>query len=584
MNRLLVVLAGLLTTCLAAIPPAGSQAQSANDALTQELVGHWPLRGDTRDQSGQNNHGKATGAGAEQGNFDGRQAYIEVPSSASLDFGRGDFTLCAWVWTAPDTDRVLGDVLSQFNPQRRRGFNLSLKASAGGYSSQGDDRHVVFGIDDSRDAVWEDCGRPSATSNYISNALTVFDGHLYAPITDAVNEADWCHVFRYKGGQTWEDCGRVGNGKTRGVGGMVVHQGKLYASTWSYDWTRVHGNRPGQPPYPADSCRVYRYAGGKEWEDMGQPGNCPRLFGIATFKGRLYVAGDDGVCYVHAGEKNWREAGRFPRYAHPLAVHDGRLYAGLLDPAGVDAFDGTSWKSLGNPQPPPQKCTQIHDMDVYQGKLHVTTWPLGHVMRLEPDDKWTDCGRLGDSIEMNALTVYNGKLYSGSIPRAEVFRYDDGTAWASMRRFLDPAGYTFKDSREWARVTSLTIYAGKLFAGMGSCTSSHLDAPADFRGQVYAMQVGQCVSHDRDIGAGWKHLAAVKRGDRLELFVDGTKVAESAPSKGAYDLTPGPRGQALRIGFGEKAYFAGKIREVRAYRRALEPAAIARVKAEVRPE
>ena len=163
--------------------------------------------------------------------------------------------------------------------------------------------------------MWEDCGRPSVTSNYISNALTVFDGNLYAPITDAEKEEDWCHVFRYKRGQAWEDCGRVGNLKTHGVGGMVVHQGKLYASTWSYDWTRVGGVRPDQPPYPADFCHIYRYAGGTQWEDIGQPGKCRRLFGIASYKGQLYSAGEDGRLYVHAGDKDWR-SWQFPNYAH----------------------------------------------------------------------------------------------------------------------------------------------------------------------------------------------------------------------------------------------------------------------------
>lgn len=556
-------------------------AEGGDKALAEGLVGHWPLKGDARDQSGQGNHGQTHGKGASQGGFDGREDYVEIPSSASLNFGQDDFTLSAWVWTAPDTDHALGDVLTQYDPARRRGFNLTLKASAGGYSSQGDDRQVVFGLDDARKATWEDCGRPSPTSNYVSNALTVFDGHLYAPITDAANEEDWCHVFRYRGGQDWEDCGRVGNLQTRGVGGMVVHKSRLYASTWNYDWTRVDRARKDIPPYPADFCHVYRYAGGKEWEDIGQPGECRRLFGIASFRGQLYVAGEDGRCYVHAGDQNWRECGRFPRYAHPLSVHHGRLYAGVLDPAGVHEYDGNTWKALGNPQPPPARCTQIHDMEVYRGKLHVTTWPLGHVIRLDPLDKWTDCGRLGDATEMNALTVYNGKLYSGSIPRAEVFRYDEGTTWTSIRRFLDPAGYAFKDSKEWARVTSLTIYGGKLFASMGSCTSSHLDAPADFRGKVYAMQVGECVSYDRDLGPGWKHLAAVKRGNRLELFADGSKVAESAASKSGIDLN---NGQPLRIGFGEKDYFSGKIREVRAYRRALEPSAIRSLKVASQPD
>jgi hypothetical protein len=176
-------------------------------------------------------------------------------------------------------------------------------------------------------------------------------------------------------------------------------------------------------------------------------------------------------------------------------------------------------------------------------------------------------------MEINGLVVYNGKLYGGAIPRAEVFRYDDGVAWTSVGRFLEPPGYQFQDSKEWARVTSLTVYGGRLFASMGSCTSSHLDAPWDFRGKVYATQAGRCVSYDRDLGAGWKHLAAVRRGDRLELYVDGRREATSSTFNPAdYDVG---NDCPLRIGFGEVDYFSGQIREVRLYRRALETNEIA---------
>src|SRR5262249_37685770 len=104
-------------------------------------------------------------------------------------------------------------------------------------------------------------------------------------------------------------------------------------------------------------------------------------------------------------------------------------------------------------------------------------------------DKWTDCGRLGDSTEMNALAVYNGKLYSGSIPYAEVFRYDEGTTWTSIRRFVDvprdkPAGFKFNNTREGARVTSLQLFGGKIFATRGSYNLPPGDGPADFRGTV----------------------------------------------------------------------------------------------------
>ena len=97
------------------------------------------------------------------------------------------------------------------------------------------------------------------------------------------------------------------------------------------------------------------------------------------------------------------------------------------------------------------------------------------------------------------------------------------------------------------------------------------------------MRVGQCVSYDRDIGR-LEAPGAIKRGDRLELFVDGVKSAESTASKNAIDLDPFQRGQPLHSGFGEKAYFSGKIREVRVYRSALDSAAIERLKEAVRPE
>ena len=77
------------------------------------------------------------------------------------------------------------------------------------------------------------------------------------------------------------------------------------------------------------------------------------------------------------------------------------------------------------------------------------------------------------------------------------------------------------------------------------------------------MEAGRCVSYDRDLGPGWHHLAAVRRGDRLELFVDGQLVATSSTfDPAAYDLTTR---SPLRIGFGEVDYFSGKIREVKLF-------------------
>ena len=89
--------------------------------------------------------------------------------------------------------------------------------------------------------------------------------------------------------------------------------------------------------------------------------------------------------------------------------------------------------------------------------------------------------------------------------------------------------------------------------------------------------VVRAVTYDRDLGPGWKHLAAARRGARLELYVDGKLAAASRGPGGAACNLSGAA--PLRIGFGERNYFSGKIREVRLYRWALAAREIARLAA-----
>jgi Concanavalin A-like lectin/glucanases superfamily len=557
----------------AALLPVAVRAQTRES----KPVGYWPLRGDARDHSGQENHAVNHGVNLETGQFDGRGSYLEVPARPVLDPRTGDFSISSWVYTEPPVLDTLGDVVSKFDPAARRGFTLSLYSTSGGYNGQGSDRHVAFGIDNARTGEWEDCGRPSPTSSYVSNSLTVFDGSLYAATTDGATERDWSHVYRYAGSARWEDCGRVGALKTRGVGPMIVHESSLFAANWSYDWTRVSKEA-------LDTCHVYRYRGGQEWVDCGAPGRCRRLFGLASYNGKLYVLGDDNQCHVWEGGQSWRPCGSFPSLVHPMLVHDGMLHVGAFGgnvggafrQAQVYAFDGAKWTSLGCPIQMPEREDQIHALMVYRGKLHATTWPTGKVGAYD-NGQWIDCGRLGDSTESNALVVYNGKLYAGTIPGAEVFRFEGEQSWTRLRRFSSPEvaeGAPLKNIR-WGRVTSLTVHGGKLFAGIGGYTSALADAPADTRGRVFAFQAGQCVCYDRDLGAGWKHLAALRRGGRLEIYIDGKLQATSQPfAAGDYDLsTTAP----LKIGFGEFDYFSGRIREVRLYHRALSANEIAKL-------
>lgn len=545
--------------------------------VDQGLVGHWNLIGDCQDHSGHGNHGINHGVSLADGAFDGLGAYIEVPPSDSLKFGTDDFTFSAWVHTESQLDDAIGDVLDLYDPSLRRGITLSVNSSASGYMSQAADRHVYFGIDNAKLGEWEDHGRPSPTSPYVNNCMLVFKGHLYAGVSEGATEQDWCHVYRHEGGQKWTDCGRVGDKRTTGIGSLFVHNGELHAATTTYDWTRVRegGFEPGH---------VYRYGGGTTWIDLGAPSDNRTVNSVNSYKGRIYAGGGPGQwgVFVRGDDGAWKPSVLFPMdgpkkcFPHPMTRHNGRLFTAF---PSVYSFDGTDWTYAGAPVEPEGEL-QTHSFTIFQGQLTTGTWPRAGVGQYLGGENWKTIGRVGeDGTEVNSLVVYNGKLYGGSIPRAEVCRYDDQPQWTSLRRFYSPDGWTPVPPREnggrptrqqvadWSRVTSMTIHRGRLFAGIGSCTSSVKDTPADIRGSVHSIEAGKCVSFDDELAPGWRHIAAVRESGRLKLYIDGALVAESSPfESGDYDLTTD---RPLRIGYGQIEYFNGKIRDVRAYKRAL---------------
>jgi hypothetical protein len=532
------------------------------------LVGYWKLRGDCQDYSGNNNHGVKHGDGAENGEFDGRTAYVKVPDSPSMKFGAGDFSISAQIFTHGEVDDTFGDILCKFDAAQRKGFNFTLVSNTSGYNAQGDLRQLFFGVDDGVIGEWIDCGRPGGKA-HSSDALTVFDGDLYVGTTDGPSESDWAHVYRYRGGRDWEDCGRVGGRKIRGVYAMIVHGGALYAATAS-----PHG---GPHVNVGDFGRVYRYRGGSDWEDIGQPGEHYRINSLASYRGKLYACaidtyGTHGGVYVYDGERRWSQCGDFGR-PHTSGVHDGRLYAAF--PQGeVFSYDGTTWTNLGNPLGSFEQCNQLHSHGVYRGELYVGTWPVGKVAVLR-NGKWTDVGRLGDATEIVGLTVYNGSFYGGSIPRAEVFRYDGSNQWASVGRLFDfagvepvPVGNYSKGVEDWTRASSLTVFQGKLFSSTATCYRAQIETPRqdETRGNVYHFIAGEGVSFDQDLGPGWKCVAAVRKRNELNLYVDGKLAATANVGRPPLDIS---NDATLNIGLGAQARFHGKIHDVRLYDRAL---------------
>ena len=80
------------------------------------------------------------------------------------------------------------------------------------------------------------------------------------------------------------------------------------------------------------------------------------------------------------------------------------------------------------------------------------------------------------------------------------------------------------------------------------------------------------------MGPGWKHLAAIREGGCLKLYMGGKQVAKSSSFDPAdYDVSTD---KPLRIGFGQTDYFSGRIANVRIYNRALRNAEIQKLSAE----
>ncbi len=198
----------------------------------------------------------------------------------------------------------------------------------------------------------------------------------------------------------------------------------------------------------------------------------------------------------------------------------------------------------------PWRSTRESSFSVYQGKLHVCTWPNGSVFVYDPQkNQWTSVGRLGNEKEVMGVAVYNGKLYAGTLPLGAVFRYDGPNQWTLTGQLDATPAVTYR------RVWSMAVFQGRLFAGT---------LPS---GRVLSLEAGKCVTYDRELPSGWRHIVAVKAGGLLKLYVDGQCVARSSPFDPAdYDLsTKSP----LRIGFGQHDYFHGRIRDLRFYQRSL---------------
>jgi hypothetical protein len=547
MCRHLAVRATTILVATATCLVLSSIRLSAQDNVKAGLVGHWPLTADARDVSGAGSHGSARSVQytADGAVFDGRESRIDVAAGRALDLGAGEFSIALWVHTEKVIDDALGELVSKFDADARRGFSLSIRHNAGVTGSQANYRNLQFGIDNGRHAAeWQDEGRPGKA--IFVHSMAVHDGALYCGTVEGGTNDDQGHVFRYDGNGGWEDLGAPW--KSNGVTSMASYDGHLYVGV-----SRVLLHYSGLTPTIAHHIggKVFRYENGK-WVDLGQLPGVDGVHGMAVFRGKLHVTGFyQPALFRYEGGTEWTALGS-PGGMRPEALcpYNGALYATGFDEGAVYKFDGAKWSRAGILG----DATQVYGLAIYDGKLLAGTWPNGTVYRYEGDEKWTSVGRLGDAQEVMGPNIYNGKLYVGTLPMAEIFRFDADARWTSLGRV------DFTPDVIYRRAWCMAVFNGRLFSGT---------LPS---GQVRSFEAGKSATFDRELPPGWRHIAAARENDRLKLYVDGRLVAQSgkfAPEQ--YDLT---NRVPLRIGSGPQDYFNGRLRDVRLYSKALTPAEV----------
>lgn len=503
-------------------------AQTVAVDLQQGLIAHWPAV----------------------------ETAFEVPAGEAPQLGKGEFTLAIWMQSDEVADRLPGDLLSQYDPTLRRGFHLTLKSNPGVTTTQANWRHLQFGIDDDRESPWRDCGRPGTA--LLAFALAVHEGALYAG-TCAPGKDESGRVYRYgPGGDQWLDCGAPDTSNS--VMALAVYQGQLYAGTGKY---RLAGSALPESENPALGGRVFRYEGDARWTDCGQLPETQAIGGLAVYRGQLYASSlyRPAGFFRYEGQSNWSSlpvpqendpATSVPRAqrVESLMVHEGFLYASSYDGGHVYRFDGRSWTDLGQLG----DNTQTYSFAQYDGRLYAGTWPSGRVYCWEDLGRWTDVGRLGEEREVMGMLVHNGRLMAGTLPLAEVYSYEGDNTWKRLTRLDHTPDVTYR--RAW----TMAEHDGEVF-----CST----LPS---GHIFAFSAGSQAAWGHTLSSAWHHIAAIKSADRLALYVDSRRVAETpAFDAASYQLDSSA---PLRVGSGMNGRWNGRLRDLRVYQRTLNAAEI----------
>ena len=548
-----------------AAPPSVQAAQEKFGAVPSSAIFAYGLVCDS------------TGHGAK---FNGSSSRVAIDPVPELNPGSGEFTIALDVDIAADGS-TKGDLVSWFDPKSRTGLNLGLYSHSGVAGTHSNTTQLHFGVDAAwRDTAWRREAEFGAGRNSSAvSALAVHDGALYAGTLNFDNGKGG-RVMKYVGPNAWTDMKIPAVAEQ--ISSLVSHNGMLCAGTMRNRWGSQLHTRSDRAATKEGGEVLCLTEDGKRWVSLGEPDRGLRLGqdsfpdggrSISSFislNHELYAAPvyTWGV-YRYRGDKRWEYIGTpfSPTLQNPmvrvmaLGEWRGDLFAALNDSGGVARYDGaTRWTNLG------LATLQNYALETYQGRLHVGTFSTGEVYALEDGGQWAPVGRLGDENEVMTLISYNGLLYGGTIPSAAVFVFIPTKGWESLGVLESAEGAPITSVEDGfrgglRRVSAMAVYGGRLFAGT---------MPS---GLVYSREMGRNATYDRTIPAGRHHIAAVRRKAMLELYVDGKRVATSAPFEGV-DLDVFT-GRPFYVGFGQSDFLKGSVDRVQLYKKALDAEAIA---------
>ncbi len=513
-------------------------------AQQAELLGHWTLQNSLENSVQGSPNLVGTGLkfesvdGMKGMRLSGKDSAVQLPANAGNSLGNDPFSIAVWVHTDGDSSGLVGDLVSQYDPSRRIGFQLGIHDHLGVTTGQPNRRQLHFGMDQAQmEEQFTDHGQLGSSVFVFS--LCVYRGSLYAS-TCCVGSNEAGHVFRWLEGDRWQDLGSPD--KSNAISSMVVFEDRLFVASSKY---RLAGSSLQESDNPHAGGKVFRLNEKDGWDYCGTVSpETEAISSLIEFRGELYASSlykPAGFFRYEGGDRWISCATADGKRTEALTVFQDSIFATCYDEGSVFRFDGDRWTLAGKIP----NATQTYGFGVYRGELYVSEWPQAHVYRYERDHHWHDVGKLGEELEAMPLLVYNGKLFGGTLPNAQIFRYDDQQQWTRIGQVDQTPDVKYR--RAW----SMAVYDGRLFVGT---------LPS---GRVLSIECGKNATWDHPMPKGWHQIVAVRGKDRLRLYVDGEQVATSsafeADRYAMADTLP------IEIGSGATRRLTGLLSDLRIY-------------------